>query len=340
MSEESEVLAAFQQADSPEQLQAEPSVPETPATPTEPPPTPAATPTEPRNPLNLSDDDLIEVAKGVQKKWSEIRQTQHLLPADYTRKTQALAAERREWEASRSQWEQQRTQHEQELQAFVNRIQQERLAEQAVMRDPRALEARWLALQAVQQAQGQPPVPGQGPGQPIPGTPYAPQNQGPTPPAFDPRQFQAYADQLVNQRFAEYQQKQDLERVNFERANTLQSHMSKVLDANPALRAFPNVENALYDQVSLMVEKGKTTVEEAQGMIDLLVQQAAEGLNSHYTQVKKVDAVAQAQLRNGIEPPGGASIPVTPKKYNPKLGMEDPDLERDAIAAFIRGVSS
>lgn len=262
-----------------------------------------AAPPAVKAPVQLEDDVPVEYklnGQVVRKPWKEILQTQALLPGDYTRKTQALAAERTAFHEERTQFEQLRQQFEQERQALG-----------MALRDPKKIEALYLAAVAAQQQQ--PPV-----GQP--------------PQAVDPTQLSQTILQTVEQRMQARFQELEESRINANRADSLEKHVSSILDANPSLKALPNINDYLYGQVISMVEPGKTTVQEAQQMLDLVAQEIASKLNEHFTQSNKQAAVQQSQLKNGIEPKGGAPVLPKAKQYNKKKGLDDPDMEADVLA--------
>lgn len=327
---DSSLLADFQQADSsspieraPVESQAAPQL-ETKLTEQ---PAPQA-PTGEKQPISLNDDDPVEftvAGQKIRKAWKEILQTQALLPADYTRKTQRLAEDRRVWEQARQQAEQTTAQEREAFTAAQSQFEQHRQALTQALQDPRKIEALYLAAVA-RQGQGQV---GQTPPQ---GFPQLPAQQVAQQVPFDPRQLLSQVDQLVNQRFEAVQRQQQAEQVNTQRATTIEKHVDSILTANPILRSLPNINNYLYNEVMGMVEPGRTTVEEAQQLLDTVAQSVAQSLNTGYTEARKSSAVAQGQLRNGIEPPGGAPQLPTPKQYNRKFGLDDADMDKDVMA--------
>lgn len=328
MSEETSLLADFQQADSSspiEKVESQVSSTQTSTTPPEPSAPPAALAGE-KQPVSLQDDDPVEftvAGQKIRKAWKEILQTQALLPADYTRKTQRLAEDRRVWEQTRQQSEQTWTQKEQAFQQAQSQFEQQRQALTLALQDPRKIEALYLAAVARQGGQTSSPA---GQGLPVP------QQSAPPAQTFDPKQLLSHVDQLVNQRFEAVQRAAQADAITTQRAGTIEKHVDSILTANPVLKALPNINNYLYNEVMSMVEPGRTTLEEAQHLLDTVAQSVAQSLNTHYTESRKTSAVAAGQLRNGIEPPGGAPQLPTPKKYNRKFGLEDPEMEKDVMA--------
>ena len=300
MSDEQPFIDAFRQADSSET----PAAPVEPSAPAEiPQPAPESTPQE-KSPVQLDDDVPVEFKVGgqvIRKAWKEILQTQAMLPADYTRKLQALGSERQTFQQERSTFDSERQAFEQTKAAILSAI-----------RDPKKLEALYVAAMSGQ-PQGQPQA-------------------APTPQAIDPVQLQQHflsqAEQLINQRF----QSMEAERTNVQHADVLEKHVEKILAANPALKALPNVNDYLYGQVVGMVEPGKTSVQEATALLDTVAQAVAGSLNQHFVNSKKESSVQSAQLKNGIEPKGGSPVMPSPKQYDRKKGLDDPDLEQDVIA--------
>lgn len=262
-----------------------------------------ATPVE-ASPVQLDENAQVEFKVGgqtVRKPWREILQTQALLPADYTRKTQALSAERTSFQEERAKFE-----------ALQKQFDEQRQALSAALRDPRKIEALYAAALATQQ---QPQSPGQASAPPID-------------PAALQQHFLSQAQTLIEERFQALEQA----RVEAERSNVFERHVDKILGANPVLKALPNINDYLYQQVVQMVDPGKTTVEEALGMLDTVAQAVTANLNGHFTQVQKETDVRTAQLKNGIEPKGGSPVLPTPKQYDRKKGLDDPDLEADVLA--------
>lgn len=298
MSDETELLAAFGQGDTPDVA----PTPEPVVEPAAPPADPAA-PVE-KAPVTLDDDVPVEFKVGgqvIRKAWKEILQQQAMLPADYTRKMQALAAERDTFK--------------QEFDGFSSAKQQyeaEKAQLAAALRDPKKIEALYLA--AVAAGGGQPQATAQ--------------------PAFDPNTLaKTVLDQARAEVTSQFKALQDAQ-IKAGQEQTLEQHVSNILTANPALNALPNVNDYLYSEVAKMVEKGKSTVEDAKQMLNLVASSISDNLSQHFTAVKTKDVVAAAQLKNGIEPRGGAPVMPTAKKYNPKLGLDDPEMEAD-IKAFL-----
>lgn len=308
-SDDQAFIDALNQAESAEPQQAE--APQA-ATETPDPAPQSATPAEQPSYIDLDDKQVVRYKIGGQeytRPWGEVKQTQILLPGDYTRKMQAIAAERREFEALRSQKQQEWEQYQAEKQALAQALQ-----------DPAKIEAWYLAVMAQRQAQAQGQV-----GQPNP-------QAQPAQPPFDPAQLQGYVQQSIAQQLQAYAAQQQQAQVNSERANVLERHVESILNVNPALKALPGVNEYLYGQVYQMVVPGQTTMAEAQQYLDHVAQGIAANLNQHYTQATKQQVVAQSQLKNGIEPPGGSPNLPTAKQYNRKLGLEDPEMEADVLA--------
>lgn len=262
--------------------------------------TPAATP----SPVSLKDDDLVELQVGgkpVHLSWKDAR-TQMMLHADYTRKTTEAAQQRREAEALRQSVDQ----RAQELEAARQQL-------AGMIRDPDRLAVMLQAALVQRQQQGQ------AQGQPY-GVPGQPQ-------PFDPTQFAGAVQQYVNQQLSAFQQAQQVQQVAQGLENDLGAHLTGILSKSPALAALPGIDDLVFSRVEQM---GPSTVEEAKNYAQAVVASMQEKLDGFLAQDKKQAALSKDKAIRGIEPKGGVGVTPTARKY--KGGLDDPDLEKDAIA--------
>lgn len=239
----------------------------------------SVTPNEPQV-TNLADDALVEFAvngETVRKPWSEIRQTQGMLPADYTRKTMALADERKRFADEQASFQSQRDQVEAARQQLAS-----------IVQDPNKLASLYLATVASRQSQGN----------------QGQQNQAP---AFDPNQLRAQMQHEFDQRFQQFQTQQAAQKIEAD----LGTFSAGLLKVHPTLAAIDGIEEAVFSKVSRM---NPGSVDEAKEYAKLIVDQMAEKQNSVLAEQSKAKAVDRARL-SGIEPKGGHVVTAKKRAY-------------------------
>lgn len=280
-------------------------------------PSPSPSSTESPTALSLKDEDVLEFLVGgqpIRKPWKEIRETQAMRPADYTRKTQALAEERKAFLAERDGWAKERD---------TFNTYRDNLAK--ALQDPAQIEALYLSMVARKRA--------------AEATGGAPQPSQPVP--ADPRQLIESLRAEIRKEFQTQQSEFALNRQNEERANVLLTHVNGILDAHPLLKATPKASDHLFDLVTDMVVEGQTTLEEVKEFLNAKAQEWNDALQGHLTSTTKAEATqAAAKLNNGIVP--GRSTPPIPqgRQYDRKKGPRDPYIEKDLIDMFKQGMSN
>ena len=251
--------------------------------------TPAAvTPNEP-SPVNLADDALLEFNVGgepVRKSWAEIRQTQGMLPADYTRKTMALAEERKRFADEQASFQSQREQ-----------VEQARAQLASIVQDPNKLASLYLATVASKQSQNQG------------------QNQAPAP---DYNQLREQFKQEWKQEFQQFQTAQVAQKIEAD----MGAYATGLLKSHPTLAVIDGIEEAIFSKVTRM---NPSSVDEAKDFAKLIVDQMAEKQNTVLAEREKEKAVSRSKLQ-GIEPKGGHVVTAKKRQYgdidDPKR-MED-----------------
>lgn len=265
-----------------------------------------AAPAAPPAPVTLTDDALINLGKVNGQDhilpWGEVKKTQVLLPRDYTQKTQALAAERREFEAAR--------------QSFAS--EQAALRQQAdqlrsIATDPAKLAMLHMAL-SHQQAQQ---------------TGVAP----PPPTALDLQQLRqamlAEARQAATDTVSSYGAEQQRAQTVSAFERELDAHAKTLTADHPILSKFPRVSDLIYDEVERMAPK---TVEEAKMYMATVVDGWKTGFDAQALDTAKATAAMKGKVANAMEPSGGMAMPPTAKKYK---GTDDPRIAQD-MEAFMR----
>jgi hypothetical protein len=254
----------------------------------------AVTSTEP-NVANLTDDQLVEFKLGgetVRKPWAEVRQTQAMLPGDYTRKQQALADDRRRFADEQASFQTQREQ-----------VEAARAQLAQIVQDPNKLASLYLATVASQQSK---------------------QNQGGNQqfqPQFDPAAMKAEMQHEFNQQLQAFQTQQAAQKIEADLGN----YSSGLLKSHPTLAAIDGIEEAVFSKVSRM---NPSSVDEAKEYAKLIVDQMAEKQNSVYAEQAKAKAADRAKL-SGIEPKGGHIVTAKKRQYG---DIDDPKRAEDMIA--------
>lgn len=228
--------------------------------------------------INLNDDALVSYKVGNQefsRPWKEILQTQVLLPGDYTKKTQALARDRDEFEKSRAS-----------AQEATKAWENERAQIIAAIQDPRKLGALYLA--ALSKAQGGNPQQVQNPQQNQNGAPLT--------------QEQLIA--AVNHRLTQWSEEQRQAVAQERISQDLDTFMSGIKKGSP-IEDLPGVDDYIYGQVELMKP---SSVEEAKQFAKTVFDDYSAKFSAKFVAEKKADEIAKSKLNNGIEPPGGSIV--------------------------------
>ncbi len=265
---------------------------------------PEATPQAPPVPVTLNDTDLITIGKDQVLPWSEVKKTQVLLPRDYTQKTQALAAERRQFEQDR--------------QAFLGeqtalRQQAEQL--RAIASDPAKLAMLHMAISHQQGAQA-------------PGVPP----QAPTMQDMQSlrQQLLEEARRTATETVSTLTQQQERQQTVSGYERDLDAYARTLTADHPILSKFPRVENLIYDEVERMRPQ---SIEEAKQYMATVVDGWKSGFQAQQLEAAKANAVSKEKVANAMEPSGGMAMPPVAKKY--KGGLDSPEITKD-MEAFMR----
>lgn len=247
--------------------------------------------------VDLADDALVSFKVGnesVTKPWGEVRNT--LLPqaGDYTRKTMATAAERRQLEADRQSFLTERQQVEQARQEI-----------QSIVQDPQRLAALYLASVANQRTQGQ-------------------QSQQ-APNGFDPRAIQQWQQQVLQQQQAQFQQFQEEQEARQISAE-LGDYTNGLIKDHPILSSLDDFSELVHGTV---IRMAPNSVQEAKAYTKQVVDAYVQKLDARQAELKKEAAVNKSRL-SGIEPlKGGSPVVAKPRTYG---SLEDPKRTEDMIA--------
>lgn len=246
-------------------------------------PTPAPEPSQPStpSPVTLNDSDLIPLkvgGKDITVPWSEARNG-FQMHADYTRKMQELAEQRRQFEAQQSTISQQRQEYEAKLQQI-----------QQVVNNPQALMGLYMNLQSKMQ-----------------------QPQGPQPLTTEalPQLMQAM-EQRFTQQFQGWQQQQEKAQMAARFETELDTATKGALSKYPALAALDGIDEAIAGKVYAMKP---TSLAEAKQYTQVVVDAMAQRHRAALDEEAKANLVAQQQARIGIEPKGGAPVLPQPRSF-------------------------
>lgn len=265
----------------------------------------------------LADNQLVEVevaGEKVQMPWKEARSA-IMRHADYTRKTQALARERQDFDAQRPQLEKAKQERDAFVQVFEDRNLLKALLEQKypdLIGAPAASAAAAIAAQA---------------------------------PAVDPDeiatvgQVQSYvqsARQLIAQEIAKAQQtlRQEIGlatrevETNLETAKLatqINSTVKEIFETDPLItKLIPNADALLRWNVQQMVTD-QTTPQEVVEMFKTVAAGWSEEIKAALTEHNKTSVInKQSLVENNIVPPGGVPVTPQPTSYkDPKTGKVD-----------------
>lgn len=243
------------------------------------------TPTAP-SPVNLADDALVEIKVGGETKlvpWSEAR-TGFMLHGDYTRKQQAFAKERSEFETRQS-----------EVNAIRAQVEQRQQLLESVMSDPQKLSALVMAAAARRQQPTQP-------------EPTAPQ---PITQADLPTLQQQFA-QTAQAEIARYVQQAQAQAQEQQLTTEVTTYTQGLLKGHPVLGKIPGIDETIYATAAQM---GPKTMDEAKHFINVVVEDFKSKVGGAVNEARKQDALDKSKVLHGIEPKGGAPIVPSRKAY-------------------------
>jgi hypothetical protein len=225
-------------------------------------------------PFEIPEDALVSVKVDGQDKllpWREAR-SGVMFQSAFTRKTQELAQQRREFEENQRAFQSRQTEYD----AQLGRL-------QGVLSNPTALAALYMHLQSQQQ---QPRTP-----QPLTEE-YLPKiEQG-----FE-QKLQAALGQMRNQ----FQQERQAEKFEAE----LDTFMGQTLQRHPILRAVDGIEDTIYGRVAALKPK---SLDEAKELARTMIEGMSSSALKAYEEQQKQAALAKAKAGSGIEPRGGAPV--------------------------------
>ena len=262
-------------------------------------PEPTEAPPAAPTPVALADEALLEFkvnGEVVRKPWSEVRQTQAMLPTAFFEKTRALADQRRQVDEFYSSLQQQ-----------AKALEERESTIRSALSDPNQLGALYLA--ALSRAQG-----GQAPSPPA----------APATPSFDPNSLLKVLNEQLDSRFQQMQQATQAQTINqdldaFGRSLLKDTRLGKLRGA----------DNLLWGEVLSMQP---ATIEEAREM----ARTVATDLNRQLNEVAAAEAATRtataAKAVATIEPTGGHAPLPQPRQYS---GLDDPK-RRDDMIAYIQ----
>lgn len=265
-------------------------------------PTPAATP------FALTDDYEVEVTvdgEPVKMPWRDAR-SGVMRHAAFTKKTQALAEERKAFAEQVRQAEQWRTQGQQAVEA-AERFKSDLLN---MIRDPNKLAALYLNATGQQS-----PVHEQAPSSaPV----WQPPPQAQQPP-FDPN---AFREEL----YAEWKSRQQAEQEAEARVTDVETFTTSLIGEHPELAIYgPDLADVIYAEAGKL---GPKNVTEAKDLIRLAVEDRVSRIKAASTVSAKTAAVEKAKAASGIQR-GGSPVPPEKKEYKDLKSM------RDEMLAFV-----
>lgn len=250
--------------------------------------------------VQLTDDQLVEFTvngKTVREPWSKVRQTQAMLPAAFTQKTQQLADQRRQAQELYTK-----------LQSYEQTMQQRERAINEALADPDRLGALWMAAQAKR---------GQAPAQRQPG--QAPAQQ----PAFDPNQLLEAVRYEVNTSLSKARQEQQEETLNRDLESWGRDQMK-----GTRLAKIRGADNLLWGEV---VKMQPDSLEQTHEYARLVIKELNEQLESEASGAAATATAEAAKAARGIEPNRGSPPPPPKREYK---GLDDPQRREDLISFF------
>ena len=260
---------------------------------------PEAAPAAP-SPVALDDNALLEFKVNgelIRKPWSEIRQTQAMLPSAFTQKTQELATQRRQAEELYAQLQAAHQEHQRREQLFNESLS-----------DPNRLGALYLA--ALSKAQGQ------GAGQP---------NALPQAAPFDPQQLLQQARFEAQQAAQSQWQQLQAQQAQSTLAQDFESFGQSLIKGTP-LEKVPGFTEGLWAEV---YKAGPSTPAQAKEYAQMLVQTATSAFAGQQQQAAAQAAVVAAKAKASVEPSTGQPVLPQSRKYS---GTDDPHLREDMLA--------
>lgn len=251
--------------------------------------------------VNLDDNALVEIKVGGETKlvpWKEAR-TGFMLHGDYTRKQQALANERREFDTRQT-----------EINAIRAQVEQRQQLLESVMSDPQKLSALVMAAAARRQ---QPTA-----------EPAAPQ---PITSADLPTLQQQFA-QTAQAEIAKYIQAQQTQAQEQHLTSEVTAYTQGLLKDHPVLSKIPGIDETIYATAAQM---GPKTMDEAKHYISVVVEDFKSKVGGAVNEARKQDALDKSKVLHGIEPKGGAPIVPSAKRYQ--------DIKDEDIINFMNGLN-
>jgi hypothetical protein len=255
---------------------------------------------------SLNDDALVRVkvdGKEVDVPWKQAREGVQFHET-FTRRTQALAEERRQVAEQRAQFEQERAQ----AQEYIGNLRQ-------ALDNPQNLLALYMAKQAA--AAG--------------GAPQAPQ-------PLTTADLQAQRAQMltdVQQMLQQERAASEVQAAARQYETSMGTFVEGLLADQPLLKAVRGIEEVIFaDAIAALPEK--PTPDEAREALKQSIEARAAALSSAFTEQQKQSALAKNKAIHGIEPRGGAVQLPQARKYK---GPDDPQRDKD-FEAFVREMFS
>jgi len=273
---------------------AEPQI-ETPEAPAAP-----SAPAEPQ-PVSLADDALVEVKVNGELQrlpWKEARE-QVMLHRDYTRKTQEVAAQRREFESKMAEFTKER-----------EAITQQQQTLQSILQDPSRLGLLIAAQQAARSKQSAEP-------QPLT-TAHVSDLQ---------KALLEQVGQTVEQRFAAFQRQKEQETVE----SDLSAYIKSSLGDHPILQIAPGIEDVIFGHAEKSlaatgIDLQRLPMTERLALAKQHLQQAADAVKERWSaqvgEQAKSTAVTKGKAIKGIEPKGGKGVLPTAPEFKDMSDVE------------------
>ena len=128
----------------------------------------------------------------------------------------------------------------------------------------------------------------------------------------------AMREQALERRFANMATELEVRQTATRYAAEIDSTISGALEQFPELKSVRRIERILREEVA---ERQPSNLDEAKALFLQVAKEQAEGLRNFAQAEKKRAAANEAQLRKGIEPPGGTGVQPVPQKF--KLGSDE-----------------
>lgn len=264
-------------------------------------------------PASLKDEDLVEVLVDGEKKLIPYKEakTGWTAHAKFTKEMQALAEQRKQFEANKATIA--------EAIKYAQQIEQERAQLLEVLKNPSQLQALLQRYQQSQQKENE-------------FLTVAEQQQREQ--ALQARMLQEFEKRLeslkgvkdeVTQHVLDVQETQRYEQE-------FDSHVEKLFTENPVLSSIDGVEELLRYHVA---SKNPQTMDEARTFANEYVKKWTEGIQAKFTESKKKEVIEREKLKtSGIEPPGGEPIGIKPASYKTPDGKIDWKKLRDMADSY------